>query len=209
MCRLSGKKFLCWSFKNAPCLIQENINTPYMILSYRDHLHNRAEALFFDTYNMLFVIGDTIVETCKEVDKEITEHHPTYKTKVLPIVKEYAENVIKFVVSLKDEILPYVTKANTEALKIQLQFLSEMKTLFEGHFDKLNSFREDMNAKIKPFVEQVQQELKAAEKEEADHKQLSDEQRQIYKDLMKSMAPYREEEAKKFFEFLDKISTKA
>ncbi|XP_077313099.1 uncharacterized protein LOC143933878 [Lithobates pipiens] len=172
-----------------------------------DHLQKRAETIFVDLYNVLFVVGDTIVETCKEVDKEIHEHYPIYRTKAIPFIQEYLNNVIQYVVTLKDEILPYVTKANTEIMKIQLQFLTDMKTLFSGHADKLNSFKEEMHAKIKPLVEQIQQELKAAEK--GDHKDLTDEQRQLYKDTLQRMLTYREEDSKKMFEILDKISNKA
>lgn len=174
-----------------------------------DHLQKRAQTIFFDIYNVLFVVGDTIVETCKEVDKEIHEHYPTYKTKAIPFIQEYVNNVIQYVVSLKDEILPYATKANTEIMKIQLQFLTDMKTLFSDHADKFNSFKEDMHAKIRPFVEQIQQELKAAEKDESDYKQLTEEQRQLYQFSVKQMGTYNEDNFKKMFEILNKISTQA
>ncbi|KAM5132354.1 uncharacterized protein ACMZJ9_019152 [Mantella aurantiaca] len=173
------------------------------------HLQRSAQSIFVDSYNLFFVVLDTIVDTYKEVDKEIHEHYPTYRTKVIPIVHEYLGNVVKYVVSLKDEILPYITKANKEIGKIQLELISNVKKVLDDNMDKLDSLKEDMNAKIKPFVEQVQQEVKAAKKEESGHKQLNKEQFELYKDVMTGMVTYREDDAKKMFDMLDKYSNKA
>ena len=173
------------------------------------HLQKRGESLFSDVYNMFFALGVTFVDTYKEVDEEIHKEYPTYRTKVIPIVEDYVSKILKYVLSLKDEILPYATKANLEIMKIHLQFISDIKSVFEGHIDQLQSFKEDMHAKIKPFVEQVQQEVKAREKEESGDKHLNDAQREVYKSLIKGMATDPNEEPNRTFKLLEMFTNKA
>ncbi|XP_072281720.1 uncharacterized protein [Pyxicephalus adspersus] len=173
------------------------------------HVQKRAESILIDTYGLFYAVGVTIIDSYKEVDKEIHEHYPVYRTKVLPIVEDYFSNVVKYVLSLKDGLLPIISKANTEVMKIHLKLITDIKTFFDGHKEKLQSFRDDMNAKIKPFVEQVQQEVKASEKEEPKHHQFSEEQRAIYRDILKGMVHYREDDSKKMFEYIEKFTNKS
>lgn len=173
-----------------------------------EHLHKRIESLLVDSYNLFHGIGVIVVDVYKEVDKEIHEELPTYRKEVLPIFVDHVHKAFEYLLSLKDEVTPFIKKANLQMMQIHLQLLAEMKTVYENHKDKLQAIRDEMNAKIKPFVVKVHEEVKAVAKVESE-KQLTEEQREKYKDVMKVMVSYREEDSKKLLELLEKFKNEA
>ncbi|KAM8927686.1 uncharacterized protein RCH25_007939 [Pelodytes ibericus] len=157
----------------------------------------RVKAFKNNADHLLSVLNQYLNDVWKEVDKEMHEKYPVFRTKVVPILEDFHKRWEEYSVGMKKEVLDTVVDLCTNIKNQVHGFLENMRSTAESGRDKLRSEVEDLRARIAPYVKELREEMEKNRKDlKQDYEKMATETKEAVEnaldELKKLTKPYVE-----------------